>query len=83
MKREQEEEDNSLDSATPRYNGEILRIQSASCPGYDIEGGWLREFNRACDRFLLSRGIDPREGQWESGDDFTTEQKGVDKSHTF
>jgi hypothetical protein len=56
----------TLDESVPRLNGEILRIRSSDVGGYDCQGMWLAEFNRACDKFLASRGIDPREGHWDT-----------------
>jgi hypothetical protein len=77
----------SLDTSAPRANGAILRVTVSECSPYDIDGGWLREFNRACDRFLVSRGLDPSEGQWDSVNEFFSGKNGpakklVDKSHT-
>lgn len=73
----------SFDATTPRMNGEIARMRMSECP-YDIEDGWLRNFRHACDRFLISRGIDPHERTVKH---FYTGKKkknlGVDELHTF
>ena len=55
-------------------NGLTLSISSSTMP-YDISGRWLAEMNRACDRFLWSRGIDPATGQrapWMSSKNYTS-----------
>jgi len=43
-------------------NGVVIK-QEPSCLPYDVSGGWIAEMNRACDKFLWSRGIDPATGQ--------------------
>jgi hypothetical protein len=52
---------NTLDKTAPLANGRPMRLAVSECSPYDGEGGWMREFRKACDRFFISRGIDPNE----------------------
>lgn len=55
---------NLLDKTAPVLNGKPMRLAVGECSPYDLEGGWLREFRKACDRFLRSRGIDPADDEY-------------------
>jgi hypothetical protein len=50
-----------LDITAARHNRDVMSYTVSEC-AYDVSDGWLRDFNIACDKFLLSRGLDPSEG---------------------
>ena len=51
------------DEACGSMNGTALKMRVETSNLYDAEGQWMAGFNRACDKFLISRGIDPSTGQ--------------------